>query len=105
MARTNNVYTFEQKKNAVERYLNGESNLNQLGKEYGTAAATISQWVKKYQINGDDGLKSDNRGRKSNMPKVYKKKSNEEEIYELKKEVECLKKALLHFAEERILKR
>lgn len=105
MARKNNVYTFEQKKNAVERYLNGKNNLNQLGKEYGTAAATILQWVKKYQMNGDDGLRADNRGRKSGMPKVQCKRTNEEEIYELRKEVECLKKALVHFAEERILKK
>lgn len=98
-------YTFEEKKTSVERYLNGEATLGQIGREFKTAPATIRQWVVKYQEEGDEGLKPKKRGFAAHPRKPKEKRSTEDEIRELRKEVDCLKKALVHFAEERISKK
>lgn len=50
-------YGFELKKQIVQEYLNGEGGKKYLAKKYGVADPTkIMDWVKKYQIFGNDAL-------------------------------------------------
>ena len=55
--RKNNMKTPEEKEKIIKRYLNGES-ATKLAKEYDLDRRRIYIWVKKYEIKGIDGLKS-----------------------------------------------
>ena len=87
-------WTYEDKINAVQRVLDGES-YHEVAHSLGMS--TISQvmtWHRKYLELGYDGLKLDGRGRKRKMgnkpTKPSKSKSQAEEIVELRKRLEYL---------------
>ena len=87
-------WTYEDKINAVQRVLDGES-YHEIAHSLGMS--TISQimtWHRKYLELGWDGLKLDGRGRKRKMGskpiKPSKSKSQAEEIVELRKRLEYL---------------
>lgn len=87
-------WTFEDKTNAVQRVLNGESYAevaHSLGMPIETQVLT---WHRKYLEFGWDGLKLDGRGRKRKMGikpiKPSKSKTQAEEIVELRKRLEYL---------------
>lgn len=87
-------WTYEDKINAVQRVLDGES-YHEVAYSLGiTNIAQISTWHRKYLELGWDGLKLDGRGRKRKMGnkpiKPSKSKSQEEEIVELRKRLEYL---------------
>ena len=87
-------WTYEDKANAVQRVLNGESYYeiaHSLGMTY---RSRVAIWHRKYLELGWDGLKLDGRGRKREMGnkpiKPSKSKSQAEEIVELRKRLEYL---------------
>ena len=87
-------WTYEDKINAVQRILDGESYCDvahSLGMSMETQVLT---WHRKYLELGWDGLKLDGRGRKRKMGnktiKPSKSKSQAEEIVELRKRLEYL---------------
>lgn len=87
-------WTYEDKKNAVQRVLDGKS-YHEVA--YSLGMSTESQvltWHRKYLELGWDGLKLDGRGRKRKMGnkpiKPSKSKSQAEEIVELRKRLEYL---------------
>lgn len=87
-------WTLEDKANAVQRVLEGESYCkvaHSLGMPRETQVLT---WHRKYLELGWDGLKLDGRGRKRKMGnkpiKPFKSKSQAEEIVELRKRLEYL---------------
>ena len=57
MKRKNIMRTAEEKEIIVKRYLNGES-ANKLASEIITNKSKIYEWVKKYEKEGREGLKS-----------------------------------------------
>lgn len=87
-------WTYEDKINAVQRVLNGES-YHQVAYSLGMSAKSqVLTWHRKYLELGWDGLKLDGRGRKRKMGnkpiKPSKSKSQAEEIVELRKRLEYL---------------
>ena len=87
-------WTYEDKINAVQRVLNGES-YHEVAYSLGMSTETqIRTWHRKYLELGWDGLKLDGRGRKRKMGnkpiKPSKSKSQAEEIVELRKRLEYL---------------
>lgn len=87
-------WTYEDKINAVQRVLNGES-YHEVAHSLGMSSKTqVSTWHRKYLELGWDGLKLDGRGRKRKMGnkpvKPSKSKSQAEEIVELRKRLEYL---------------
>ena len=87
-------WTYEDKANAVQRIIDGESYhgvANSLGMSTKTQVLT---WHRKYLELGWDGLKLDGRGRKRKMGnkpiKPSKSKSQAEEIVELRKRLDYL---------------
>ena len=87
-------WTFEDKVNAVQRVLDGES-YHKVAHSLGLAnISQITTWHRKYLELGLDGLKLDGRGRKKKMGnkpiKPSKCKSQAEEIVELRKRLEYL---------------
>ena len=87
-------WTYEDKANAVQRVLDGESYCevaHSLGMPLETQVLT---WHRKYLELGWDGLKLDGRGKKRKMGnkpiKPSKSKSQAEEIVELRKRLEYL---------------
>ena len=87
-------WTYEDKANAVQRLLDGES-YHEVAHSLGMSGETqVSIWHRKYLELGWDGLKLDGRGRKRimvNKPiKPSKSKSQAEEIVELRKRLEYL---------------
>ena len=87
-------WTYEDKMNAVQRVLDGES-YHEVAHSLGIASThRISTWHRKYLELGWDGLKLDGRGRKRKMGnkpiKPLKSKSQAEEIVELRKRLEYL---------------
>ena len=87
-------WTYEDKINAVQRVLNGES-YHEVAYSLGMSTETqIRTWHRKYLELGWDGLKLDGRGRKRKMgnkpTKPSKSKSQAEEIVELRKRLEYL---------------
>ena len=55
--RKNNMKTPEEKEKIIKRYLNGET-IAELVREYQIGHKIIYEWLKKYEENGIDGLKS-----------------------------------------------
>jgi len=87
-------WTYKDKRNAIQRVLNGES-YHEVAYSLGMSTETqISTWHRKYLELGWDGLKLDGRGRKRKMGnkpvKSSKSKSQTEEIVELRKRLEYL---------------
>ena len=87
-------WTYEDKVNAVQRVLDGES-YHEVAHSLGMSTETqVSTWHRKYLELGWDGLKLDGRGRKRKMgnkpTKPSKSKSQAEEIVELRKRLEYL---------------
>ena len=87
-------WTFEDKINAVQRVLDGES-YHQVAQSLGMSnKSQVMAWHRKYLELGWDGLKLDGRGRKRKMGskpiKPSKSKSQAEEIVELRKRLEYL---------------
>ena len=87
-------WTYEDKINAVQRVLNGES-YHEVAHSLGMSSHTrVMAWHRKYLELGWDGLKLDGRGRKRKMGskpiKPSKSKSQAEEIVELRKRLEYL---------------
>ena len=93
MNRKNIMRTAEEKEIAVKRYLNGET-LIKIASEMGTYDDVVRRWVKKYNENGLDGLKSKtgkSRKKHNNMGLHLKKPKNKIEELELeilKKDIE-----------------
>lgn len=87
-------WTYEDKINAVQRLLDGESYCDVAHSLGMSTKAQVSTWHRKYLELGWDGLKLDGRGRKSKMGskpiKPSKSKSQAEEIVELRKRLEYL---------------
>lgn len=101
--RTNNKYSYEFKKEAVEKYLSGElEGCVKAAKKLGLRSDTqLLSWVKLYKQN-PELLKQDNRGKasiKDGVKKARPKKiklnefSKDEQIEYLKMENAILKKA------------
>ena len=87
-------WTYEDKANAVQRVLDGES-YHEVAHSLGISNITqITTWHRKYLELGWEGLKLDGRGRKRKMGnkpvKPSKSKSQSEEIAELRKRLEYL---------------
>ena len=87
-------WSFEDKINAVQRVLDGES-YHEVAHSLGISNKTqVTAWHRKYLELGWDGLKLDGRGRKRKMgnkpTKPSKSKSQAEEIVELRKRLEYL---------------
>ncbi len=87
-------WTYEDKINAVQRVLHGES-YGEVAHSLGMPVETqVLNWHRKYLELGWDGLKLDGRGRKRKMGnkpiKPSKSKSQAEEIVELRKRLEYL---------------
>ena len=87
-------WAFEEKINAVQRVLDGES-YHEVARSLGMSTETqVLTWHRKYLELGWDGLKLDGRGRKRKMGskaiKPSKSKSQAEEIVELRKRLEYL---------------
>lgn len=87
-------WTYEDKVNAVQRVLDGES-YHEVAHSLGMSSETqVLTWHRKYLELGWDGLKLDGRGRKRKMgnkpTKPSKSKSQAEEIVELRKRLEYL---------------
>lgn len=87
-------WTYEDKVNAVQRVLDGES-YGEVAHSLGMAIETqVMTWHRKYLELGWDGLKLDGRGRKRKMGnkpiKPSKGKSQAEEIVKLRKRLEYL---------------
>ena len=87
-------WTYEDKVNAVQRVLNGES-YSEVAHSLGMSIESqVLTWHRKYLELGWDGLKLDGRGRKRKMGsksnKPSKSKSQAEEIVELRKRLEYL---------------
>ena len=87
-------WTYEDRANAVQRVLDGES-YHEIAHSLGMPNITqIITWHRKYLKLGWDGLKLDGRGRKRKMGnkpiKPSKSKSQAEEIVELRKRLEYL---------------
>lgn len=87
-------WTYEDKANAVQRLLGGES-YHEVAHSLGMSdLAQIITWHRKYLELGWEGLKLDGRGRKRKMGnkpiKPSKSKSQAEEIVELRKRLEYL---------------
>ncbi len=87
-------WTYEDKINAVQRVLDGES-YHEVAHSLGMSTHTrVMVWHRKYLELGLDSLKLDGRGRKKKMGnkpiKPSKSKSQEEEIVELRKRLEYL---------------
>ena len=87
-------WTYEDKKNAVQRVLDGES-YHEVAHSLGMCCTTqVLTWHRKYLELGLDGLKLDGRGRKKKMGnkpiKPSKCKAEAEEIFELRKRLEYL---------------
>ena len=87
-------WTYEDKINAVQRVLDGES-YHQVAQSLGMSnKSQVVTWHRKYLELGWDGLKLDGRGRKRKMGskpiKPSKSKSQAEEIVELRKRLEYL---------------
>lgn len=101
---SNNIYNFEIKKQAVLDNLNNGIPMNQIGKRLNTNAATIYQWIEKYKKEGDAGLRRDGRGKAKLHPsvKIVKDLSLEEQVVEMKKEIEYLKKFSVLLEEKHI---
>ena len=98
----NIMKTTEEKEIIVKKYLNGESAMK-IAKEYGISRKNIHIWVKKYEQDGFEGLKS-NTGKTSKSHKNMgihlrkpKNKIEELELEILKKDIEIarLKKGYL----------
>ncbi len=87
-------WSFEDKINAVQRVLDGES-YHEVAHSLGMCTKSqVVTWHRKYLELGWDGLKLDGRGRKRKMGnkpiKPSKSKSQAEEIVELRKRLEYL---------------
>ena len=87
-------WAYEDKANAVQRVLDGES-YTEVAHSLGIYSETqVSSWHRKYLELGWDGLKLDGRGRKRKMGnkpiKPSRSKSQAEEIVELRKRLEYL---------------
>ena len=87
-------WTIEDKINAVQRILDGES-YHEVAYSLGMSGETqVLTWHRKYLELGWDGLKLDGRGRKRKMGskpvKPSKSKSQAEEMVELRKRLEYL---------------
>jgi len=87
-------WTYEDKANAVQRVLDGES-YHEVAHSLGMSDKTrVTAWHRKYLELGWDGLKLDGRGRNRKMGnkpiKPSKSKSQTEEIVELRKRLEYL---------------
>ena len=87
-------WTYEDKVNAVQRVLDGES-YHEVAHSLGMSTTSqVMTWHRKYLELGWDGLKLDGRGRKRKMGnkpiKPSKSKSQAEEIVELRKRLEYL---------------
>ena len=87
-------WTYEDKVNAVQRVLDGES-YHEVAYSLGMSSESrVITWHRKYLELGWDGLKLDGRGRKRKMGnkpiKPSKSKSQVEEIVELRKRLEYL---------------
>ena len=91
--RKNNMKTPEEKEKIIKRYLNGET-IAELVREYQIGHKIIYKWLKKYEENGIDGLKS-NTGKHnfiSNHKGIHlrkpKNRIEELEIEIMKKDIE-----------------
>ena len=90
----NRHWTYEDKINAVQRVLDGESYYEVAHSLGMSTESQLLTWHRKYLELGWDGLKLDGRGRKRKMGnkpiKPSKSKSQAEEIVELRKRLEYL---------------
>ena len=97
----NKVFSPDLKLEIITRAMNGESKIS-LGVEYLIQESNIISWLKKYEENGYNGLIDKPKGRPPAMKKEKKPinpndkdallKQKDQEILELKAEVEALKK-------------
>lgn len=85
----NKKYSFEFKLSVVESYLTGEYSYQTLANKYKmTQMTTIAQWIKSYEKDGIEGLRSKRRkdSEMANKKKPSKTMSLEEQIEILKEE-------------------
>ncbi|MCF0117376.1 MAG: helix-turn-helix domain-containing protein [Bacilli bacterium] len=89
----NHEYSYNEKKAAVERILNGESKYEVMFSMGMLDSKTLRRWVKSYEECGWIGLESKNRGKYFLMKKknTRRVKTLEEENIELKKENQYLR--------------
>jgi transposase-like protein len=97
MSRKNRKWTTEEKVRIVKRYLNLEGSLSSIAKEEAILPGQLSNWTKKFNKFGVDGLINKPRGQFSKI--VNKKNPTREELLEyenfkLRMENELLKKGL-----------
>ena len=89
--KTNNMRTPEEKEKIVKEYLNGVS-AAELTNKYNLANKLIYRWIKKYEKNGINGLKSNTGksvgGNKGLHLKKPKTRIEELELELMKKEIE-----------------
>ena len=57
MSKRSTKHTFEERYEAVTKYLSGQYSKTAISKEYGIDKNTLSNWIRKYKANGIDGLK------------------------------------------------
>ena len=91
--RKNNMKTPEEKEKIVKRFLSGES-ATKLSKEYNLDKKRIYEWLKKYEKDGINGLKSQTGKTRYKNPNAWlhlrkpKNKIEELELELMKKEIE-----------------
>ena len=93
-SKTNNMRTPKEKEKIVKEYLSGKLGFRSICSKYNISNSVLWRWIKKYEKNGIDGLKS-NTGKASNHHEhmgIYlrkpKNKIEELEIELMKKEIE-----------------
>ena len=80
----NREWSAEQKLKIIMRVLNGETSSHQIQKHEGISSGMISQWIKKYQEQGTEGLK--NKRKPGNPLMKYSVKKNMTEMEKLQYE-------------------
>ena len=97
MSRENRNYGKEFKLNAVQLCKNSEKSVAKIASDLGVPKQTLYQWVKDYQIDGENGFRGKGNIRSSNEEVFFLKK----ELADVKMEHDILKKALAIFSKQK----
>lgn len=88
---TNRRYTFEEKREVVERFIAGEHK-TKLAEEYGLSSPkTVESWARVYRRDGEDGLRPKTQGRPSTAPTTREEELEQENLF-LRAKVALLEK-------------